>query len=201
MSCEAPALLAPEAVAVYLLYYLQDEVLLEFHVDDTVDDREDTLIEIAFHVPAGNPDWAPAVDEAEGEDAPKVSAAKVSTLQLVVIDLEWSSQVSISQSQYNVVQVQSDLILHYNRLMCMASTKQIALGLLLPSWYVLAVAPCACLLSCCYRLWLMRCCSTQMLVLLPVMMRSSHSRMLLCWHLVVASRWRCTSATCSLWDR
>eukprot|EP00878_Enallax_costatus_P033754 GHUV01037307.1.p3 GENE.GHUV01037307.1~~GHUV01037307.1.p3 ORF type:complete len:143 (+),score=51.55 GHUV01037307.1:931-1359(+) len=56
---------------------LQDEVLLEFHVDDTVDDREDTLIEMAFHVPAANPDWAPADGAAEGEEgAARVSAAK-----------------------------------------------------------------------------------------------------------------------------
>ena len=59
----------------------QDEVLLEFHVDDTAaDDREDTLVEMAFHVPAGNARWAEAGQQAEGEGeepAAPVPAAKV----------------------------------------------------------------------------------------------------------------------------
>lgn len=55
---------------------LQDEVLLEFHVDDTTgDDREDTLIEMAFHVPPGNEAWGAAAQE--NGDGP-VTAAKVS---------------------------------------------------------------------------------------------------------------------------
>lgn len=62
-----------------MVLLLQDEVLLEFHVDDTVDDREDTLIEMAFHVPAGNTDWAPDGDGDGEEGAARASAAKVGT--------------------------------------------------------------------------------------------------------------------------
>lgn len=37
---------------------LKDDVMLEFHVDDTAaDDKEDTLTEMAFHVPPTNPDF------------------------------------------------------------------------------------------------------------------------------------------------
>lgn len=61
-------------------------MLLEFHVDDTAgDDREDTLVEMAFHVPAANTRWGAAGQEgggaagAEGEEeAGQVPAAKVS---------------------------------------------------------------------------------------------------------------------------
>lgn len=60
----------------------QDEVLLEFHVDDTADDREDTLVEMAFHVPPSNTSWGADGQQqqagAEGEDAgAAVPAAKV----------------------------------------------------------------------------------------------------------------------------
>jgi hypothetical protein len=55
---------------------LQDEVLLEFHVDDTTrDDREDTLVEMAFHVPGSNEAWGGNLDDKE---AP-IPAAKVRT--------------------------------------------------------------------------------------------------------------------------
>lgn len=57
---------------------VQDEVLLEFHVDDTADDREDTLVEMAFHVPPGNTHWGADAQQADGEDqAAAVPAAKV----------------------------------------------------------------------------------------------------------------------------
>ena len=60
---------------------VQDEVLLEFHVDDTAaDDKEDTLVEMAFHVPAGNEQWGAAAQTAgaEGEEpVDTVPAAKV----------------------------------------------------------------------------------------------------------------------------
>jgi hypothetical protein len=61
-------------------HFLQDEVLLEFHVDDTANDREDTLVEMAFHVPAGNERWGADAQQqgADGEDAvAAVPAAKV----------------------------------------------------------------------------------------------------------------------------
>eukprot|EP00882_Tetradesmus_deserticola_P011967 GHRQ01012666.1.p1 GENE.GHRQ01012666.1~~GHRQ01012666.1.p1 ORF type:complete len:645 (+),score=367.82 GHRQ01012666.1:668-2602(+) len=52
----------------------KDEVLLEFHVDDTTrDDKEDTLVEMAFHVPAINEAWGGDAD-ADGKPIP---AAKV----------------------------------------------------------------------------------------------------------------------------
>ncbi len=62
-----------------LLLSCQDEVLLEFQVDDTVtNDREDTLLEVAFHVPPSNPDWGKRGGGEGGEDdAPPVPAAKV----------------------------------------------------------------------------------------------------------------------------
>eukprot|EP00879_Flechtneria_rotunda_P026994 GHRR01028848.1.p1 GENE.GHRR01028848.1~~GHRR01028848.1.p1 ORF type:complete len:661 (+),score=230.98 GHRR01028848.1:215-2197(+) len=56
----------------------KDEVLLEFHVDDTTgDDREDTLIEMAFHVPASNEAWAAAAHAAAeaGENGNSVTTA------------------------------------------------------------------------------------------------------------------------------
>ena len=47
-------------------------MVLEFHVDDT-GDREDTLVEMALHVPPNNQDW-----KEEGEEvAPGGNAAKV----------------------------------------------------------------------------------------------------------------------------
>lgn len=55
-------------------------MLLEFHVDDTADDKEDTLVEMAFHVPAGNEHWGTDAQQqgADGEDAvAAVPAAKV----------------------------------------------------------------------------------------------------------------------------
>ncbi|KAI8462425.1 MAG: structure-specific recognition protein-domain-containing protein [Monoraphidium minutum] len=61
----------------------KDEVMLEFHVDDTAaDDKEDTLVEMAFHVPPGCKDWAPPPPEPqEGEEGapppPAEPAAKV----------------------------------------------------------------------------------------------------------------------------
>jgi hypothetical protein len=65
------------------LFKSQDEVLLEFHVDDTAaDDKEDTLIEMAFHVPPGNTAWGSDAPEAEGEEAAAaVPAAKVRRVQ------------------------------------------------------------------------------------------------------------------------
>jgi len=49
----------------------KDEVVLEFHVDDT-GDREDTLVEMALHVPPNNQDW-----KEEGEEVtPGGNAAK-----------------------------------------------------------------------------------------------------------------------------
>lgn len=60
----------------------KDEVLLEFHVDDTADDREDTLVEMAFHVPPSNATWGADGQQqqaagAEGEEAgAAVPAAK-----------------------------------------------------------------------------------------------------------------------------
>jgi hypothetical protein len=65
----------------------QDEVLLEFHVDDTADDKEDTLVEMAFHVPAGNEQWGTDAQQqgAEGEDAVvAVPAAKVGDMLLAL---------------------------------------------------------------------------------------------------------------------
>lgn len=52
--------------------------MLEFHVDDTTaSDKEDTLIEMAFHVPPGNEAWsAAAAAAAQGEGVPP-AAAKV----------------------------------------------------------------------------------------------------------------------------
>lgn len=56
----------------------QDEVLLEFHVDDTAaDDKEDTLVEMAFHVPAGNEQWGVQEAGEDGEAAAPMPAAKV----------------------------------------------------------------------------------------------------------------------------
>ncbi|KAF8070915.1 TPS5 [Scenedesmus sp. PABB004] len=55
----------------------KDEVLLEFHVDDTTgDDKEDTLIEMAFHVPPSNEAWAAAAADAAGEGEAPATAAK-----------------------------------------------------------------------------------------------------------------------------
>jgi hypothetical protein len=49
-------------------------VLLEFHVDDTTrDDKEDTLVEMAFHVPGSNEAWGGSV----GPDGSVIPAAKV----------------------------------------------------------------------------------------------------------------------------
>jgi hypothetical protein len=54
---------------------LQDEVLLEFHVDDTTNnDREDKLVEMVFHVPNGHEMWGGTVDD----DGKAIPAAKVS---------------------------------------------------------------------------------------------------------------------------
>jgi hypothetical protein len=53
---------------------LQDEVLLEFHVDDTTNnDREDKLVEMVFHVPNGHETWGGTVDD----DGKAIPAAKV----------------------------------------------------------------------------------------------------------------------------
>lgn len=77
---------------------MQDEVLLEFHVDDTAaDDREDTLVEMAFHVPAGNERWGAEAQAAgaDGEDAvatvpaAKVGAERCSTVWLHLCLLFW----------------------------------------------------------------------------------------------------------------
>lgn len=39
--------------------------MMEFHVDDTAaDEREDALAEMAFHVPAGHPDFSGTDDPA-----------------------------------------------------------------------------------------------------------------------------------------
>uniref|UniRef100_A0A7S0WQ82 FACT complex subunit SSRP1 n=1 Tax=Chlamydomonas leiostraca TaxID=1034604 RepID=A0A7S0WQ82_9CHLO len=49
----------------------KDDIMLEFHVDDTAaDEREDALAEMAFHVPAGHPHYS-------GGEAGEEPAAKV----------------------------------------------------------------------------------------------------------------------------
>lgn len=50
----------------------QDEVVLEFHVDDTTGDKEDVLVDLSFHVPPSNKDWAPGEGAAGDENAAKV---------------------------------------------------------------------------------------------------------------------------------
>ncbi|GBF95966.1 FACT complex subunit [Raphidocelis subcapitata] len=66
---------------------LKDEVMLEFHVDDTAaDDKEDTLVEMAFHVPPGCKDWAlpaPPPPE-EGAEAPPPEPASKGLLQALL---------------------------------------------------------------------------------------------------------------------
>jgi len=54
----------------------KDEVVLEFHVDDTATgDREDVLIEAVFVVPPGNKAWAPpAVADGDDDDAEAAAA-------------------------------------------------------------------------------------------------------------------------------
>ncbi|WIA31627.1 hypothetical protein OEZ86_002510 [Tetradesmus obliquus] len=59
----------------------KDEVLLEFHVDDTTrDDREDTLVEMAFHVPAVNEAWGGTTDD-NGVPIPAAKALVDALLQ------------------------------------------------------------------------------------------------------------------------
>jgi hypothetical protein len=66
---------------------LQDEVVLEFHVDDT-GDREDTLVEMALHVPPNNPDWKEEGEEnATGGNAAKVWEANIVLMGIVVLML------------------------------------------------------------------------------------------------------------------
>ncbi len=48
----------------------RDEVVLEFPVDDTAGERDDSLVEMSFYIPATNEEFA--AEDAEG------SAAKVS---------------------------------------------------------------------------------------------------------------------------
>jgi len=57
--------------------------MLEFHVDDTTaSDKEDTLIEMAFHVPPANEAWSAAAAEAAQGDGIPPAAAKVRLQQL-----------------------------------------------------------------------------------------------------------------------
>lgn len=59
-------------------------MLLEFHVDDTADDKEDTLVEMAFHVPGSNEHWGSDQQQgADGEDTAAVPPAKVGAVQLI----------------------------------------------------------------------------------------------------------------------
>jgi hypothetical protein len=46
--------------------------VLEFHVDDTTGDKEDVLVDLSFHVPPSNKDWAPGEGAAGDENAAKV---------------------------------------------------------------------------------------------------------------------------------
>jgi structure-specific recognition protein 1 len=61
----------------------RDEVLVQFPIDDTgASDREDALVEVAFHIPKGCPDFAPLApptmaEGADGEAPPLIPSSKV----------------------------------------------------------------------------------------------------------------------------
>lgn len=61
----------------------RDEVLVQFPIDDTgASDREDSLVEVAFHIPKGCPDFAPPApptmaEGADGEAPPLLPSSKV----------------------------------------------------------------------------------------------------------------------------
>lgn len=61
-------------------FFLQDEVLLQFHVDDTTgNDKEDTLLEMAFHVPPGHDLWRSAAREMQETPGDKKTTAAMAS--------------------------------------------------------------------------------------------------------------------------